>query len=48
MTSPAHTNPVDISDPAELIRTLRALGIELWTEGGALRYRAPHAVFTDE
>ncbi|MEV0296486.1 amino acid adenylation domain-containing protein [Nocardia sp. NPDC050710] len=48
MTSPAQTNPVDVTDPAELVRALRALGIELWTENGVLRYRAPHAVFTDE
>ncbi|WP_306364148.1 amino acid adenylation domain-containing protein [Nocardia sp. CC227C] len=51
MNSPSDTRPATVpaeADPAELIARLRRLGIELWTEEGALRYRAPAGVFTDE
>ncbi|MBF6241072.1 amino acid adenylation domain-containing protein [Nocardia otitidiscaviarum] len=51
MNSPTDTRPADTvaadADPAQLIARLRRLGIELWTEEGALRYRAPVGVFTD-
>ncbi|WP_282785978.1 condensation domain-containing protein, partial [Nocardia sp. CC201C] len=51
MNSPTDTRPADTvaadADPAQLIARLRRLGIELWTEEGALRYRAPAGVFTD-
>lgn len=42
---PEHTETVD---PAELVEDLRTLGVELWTEDGALRYRAPHSTLRDE
>ena len=33
---------------AELLRDLRAAGVELWSDGGMLRYRAPKGVLTTE
>ncbi|WP_067463324.1 non-ribosomal peptide synthetase [Nocardia amamiensis] len=46
MTSSTETSQADIA-PAEIIRTLRELGVELWTEDAALRFRAPAGVLTD-
>lgn len=33
---------------AEVISSLKARGVELWQEGGALRYRAPTGVLTEQ
>ena len=33
---------------AELVDTLRKRGVELWAEGGRLRFRAPHGALTPE
>ncbi|MCZ4556786.1 amino acid adenylation domain-containing protein [Rhodococcus maanshanensis] len=51
MTNPAQIDPAHTgqarSDPADLVATLRALGVELWVEDDAMRFRAPAGVLTD-
>lgn len=42
------TGPETAGEPAEIVRAVRDLGVELWTEDGTLRFRAPAAVLTDD